>query len=333
MQEEPEERRLMRLLKPYAEPSVFRSLFQIVNTVVPLAGLWLLMLASLDYSYFITLALAVPAAGLLVRIFIFQHDCGHGSFFASRRANDLLGFFLGILTLTPYGYWRKTHALHHANSGNLDIRTFGDIRILTVAEYRARKPWGRFLYRLYRHPFVLFGIGPPFQFLIKHRFPLDVPFTWKREWRSVMLTNIGIAVVATVVSLVVGVKTFLMVQLPISLIAGVAGVWLFYIQHQFEDTYWRRKQSWRFHEASLEGSSYYDLPAFLHWFTGNIGVHHVHHLSPRIPNYRLLACFRQIPEMQEVTRLTLWSSLRCAGYRLWDEERKQLVGFRALRLN
>ncbi len=305
-------------------------MFQVLNSVVPFALSWWLMLASLEYSYWITLLLALPTAGFLVRIFIIQHDCGHGAFFRSRTANDTLGFLLGVLTLTPYAYWRKTHAIHHKTSGNLDYRGLGDVTTLTVKEYVARSRWQRLRYRLYRSPLVLFGIGPVFEFILRHRFPITVPRSWRREWASVLWTNLAILAIVTTMWQTIGMKTFLAVQLPITLLAGTAGVWLFYIQHQFEHTHWEKDDAWNFHVAGLEGSSYYDLPRILHWFTGNIGVHHIHHLSCRIPNYRLQQCLRENPELQQVTRLTLWESLKCARLKLWDEERRRLVSFREL---
>jgi omega-6 fatty acid desaturase (delta-12 desaturase) len=288
------------------------------------------MLASLEYSYWITLLLALPAAGFLVRLFIIQHDCGHGSFFRSRAANNTLGFVLGILTLTPYAYWRKAHAIHHATSGNLDHRGFGDISTLTVKEYLALTRWRRLRYRLYRNPLILFGLGPFYEFILRQRFPLGLPRSWRREWASILWTNLALLAVVAMMWKTVGIQAFLAVQLPISLLAGSSGVWLFYIQHQFEDTYWEKDDAWSFHAAGIKGSSYYDLPGMLHWFTGNIGVHHVHHLSSRIPNYRLRQCFRENPELQQVTRLTLWGSLKCARLKLWDEERGKLVGFQHL---
>jgi len=314
------------LLGPYAQPSVGRSIFQLLNSAVPLVVLWILMLASIEYSYWITLLLAVPAAGFLVRLFIIQHDCGHGSFFRSRTANNTLGFVLGIATLTPYAYWRKTHAIHHATSANLDHRGLGDIKTLTVKEYFALTPWKRFRYRLYRNPLILFVLGPLWEFVLRHRFPLGTPRSWRREWASVLWTNLAILAVVVTMWKTIGIPAFLAVQLPLTLLAGTAGVWLFYIQHQFEDTYWEHDDAWSFHAAGLEGSSYYDLPGILHWFTGNIGVHHVHHLSSRIPNYRLRQCLRENPELQQVTRLTLWESVKCARLKLWDEERRKLVG-------
>lgn len=324
------DRRWNEILRPYARPSYRKSLFQLLNSALPYALLWFLMLRSLEYSYWITLLLAIPAAGLLIRLFIIQHDCGHGSFFRSRKLNDRLGAVLGVLTLTPYGYWRKTHAMHHATAGDLDHRELGDVSILTVKEYLGLSRWKRLVYRVYRNPLVLFGIGPAYQFILKHRLPLDLPRSWKREWASVLWTNLAIAAVVGLMWKTVGIVAFVKVQLPITLIGGVAGVWLFYIQHQFEETYWEKQESWDFHAAGLRGSSYYDLPRILNWFTGNIGVHHVHHLSSRIPNYRLRQCFRENPELHDVTRLTLWGSLKSARLKLWDEEQRKLVGFRHL---
>jgi acyl-lipid omega-6 desaturase (Delta-12 desaturase) len=285
------------------------------------------MVRSLEISYWLTLVLSVPAAGLLIRLFIIEHDCGHGSFFARPLLNNTVGFIIGVLTLTPFGYWRRTHAIHHATSGNLDRREFGAVEVLTVREYRALSPVRRLLYRLYRNPLVLFGVGPSYLFILKHRLPLDLPLSWRREWRSVMLTNLALAGVVVLMSEIVGFTTFIKIQLPITLLAGSLGVWLFYIQHQFEDTYWRRQPAWNYQDASLQGSSYYDLPRVLNWFTGNIGVHHVHHLCSRIPNYRLQECLRENEYLQQVTRLTIAGSIHCARLKLWDEETRQLIGF------
>jgi omega-6 fatty acid desaturase (delta-12 desaturase) len=247
-------------------------------------------------------------------------------------ANHAVGAALGVVTLFPYGYWRRTHAIHHATSGNLDQREFGDIRTLTVGEYRARSPWGRLAYRLYRNPLILFGVGPFSQFVIKHRFPFDIPWAWRREWASALWTNLGIAAVAGGLCALVGWQTFLIVHLSIIALAGPLGVWLFYVQHQFEETYWDHEDAWDFYRAGAHGSSFYDLPRVLHWFTGNIGYHHIHHLCSRIPNYRLRQAFDENPALQRVTRLTLRQSLRCARLRLWDEERRAMVGFREGRM-
>jgi len=320
-----------RLLAPYMKAHNGRALFQLLSTAALYAFGWVLMTYSLSWSYGLTLLLAVPTVGLLTRLFIFQHDCGHGSFFRSRRANNALGGVLGVLTLTPYRYWRRTHAIHHATSGDLDRRTFGDIKTLTVEEYRALTGFGRLKYRLYRHPLTLFVVGPIWQFFLKHRLPLDMPRSWKREWASVHWTNAGLLLGAGLGCWIFGWKVFLLVQIPISLLSGVLGIWLFYVQHQFEDTYWRKNPDWSFERAGIEGSSYYELPRWLHWFTGNIGYHHVHHLASRIPNYHLPRCFRTVQELHGVTRLTLWSSLRCARLRLWDEASQRLISFGELR--
>lgn len=324
-------RRWSDIVKPYARPDTKRAVWQLLNSIVPFLALWVLMWKSLDWSYAITLALAVPTVGFMIRIFIIQHDCGHGSFLGSRRVNDAIGFVLGVIMLTPYGYWRKTHAIHHATSGDLDRRKFGDVTTLTVREYLALPWWRRLGYRFYRHPLVLLGIGPAYQFFLKHRLPFDLPFSWKREWASVLWTNLALVGVGFFMHWTIGFKAFLMVQLPLNFIAGIAGVWLFYVQHQFEDTYWEAGKDWTFEEAAIHGSSYYDLPPFLHWFTGNIGVHHVHHLSSRIPNYNLQRCMRENPELHDVNRLTIRRSLGCLRLKLWDEDARKLVGFRRLR--
>ena len=318
-------------MAPYRRPRLRQSIIQIVDTAVPFAALWLAMLWSLEVGYWLTLLLSVPTSLLLVRLFILQHDCSHGSFFRSRAANATLGSILGVLTLVPFAYWRRTHALHHASSGNLDVRGFGDIDTLTVREYLSRPRLKRALYRLYRHPLVLLLIGPTYQFVVKHRWPFDMPRSWKREWASVHWTNLGIAAVVTVVWLAVGIERFLLVQVPVTLISGSIGVYLFYVQHQYEDTYWRYKEAWDYYAAGLEGASLFVLPKVLQWFTGNIGLHHIHHVSPKIPNYNLQRCYDENPALHGVTRLTIGASIRTLWLTLWDEGERRLVRFRDLR--
>jgi acyl-lipid omega-6 desaturase (Delta-12 desaturase) len=317
------------ILNRYREPSDARSAVELAITALPLAALWAAIWAGVHFGRpWLSFLLTLPAAGFFLRLFIIQHDCGHGSFFRSRRANDWLGRVIGVLTLTPYDYWRRSHALHHAGSGHLERRGIGDIETLTVAEYRALSLWQQWRYRIYRHPMVLFGIGPAYLFLIEQRVPIDLMRGGWVPWTSTMVTNL--AIVATVGSLMwlVGWETFLLVHLPIALIAASAGAWLFYIQHQFEDTRWDRGAAWNMHEAALHGSSHYDLPAVLRWFTANIGMHHIHHLCSRIPYYRLPRVLRDHPELRGIGRLTLWQSFRCVRFVLWDERGRRLVSFR-----
>jgi len=317
----------IKLLAPYREPDRARSILEIIVTVVPLVTLWLLAWAALSVSIWLTLAISIPAAGFLVRLFMIQHDCGHGAFFRRRTTNDWTGRIIGVFTLTPYDVWRRSHATHHATTGNLDHRGIGDIKTLTVTEYQELSFRQCLAYRLYRHPFVLFGLGPAYLFLLQHRLPLGIWHTDWRYWLSTMGTNAGIAALAGVMIWLVGVGPFLIVHLPIVLLASSIGVWLFYIQHQFPETVWADDPSWEFHEAALHGSSYYDLPFPLRWFTANIGVHHVHHLYSRIPFYRLPQVLRDHPELANASRLTLLESLACARFRLWDESRQKLVTF------
>lgn len=313
----------------YQHPDLPRSVWQLVNTLIPYCLLWYVMYRSLNVSYWITLALAVPTAGFLIRIFIIFHDCGHGSYFKSQRANNFWGFVTGVLTLTPYYGWRHEHATHHATAGDLDRRGVGDIKTLTVREYLALSPWKRLRYRLYRNPLVLFIVAPLVLFLIHQRFPQRG--ARKRERYSVYWTNLAVAAIVTVMSLTIGLKAFALVQLPVIMIASGAGVWLFYVQHQFEGVYWERHENWDYVTVALQGSSFYKLPKVLQWFTGNIGFHHVHHLSPRIPNYHLERCHNADPMFQEVKAITLGPSLKSITFRLWDEDRHQLVGFSHLK--
>jgi omega-6 fatty acid desaturase (delta-12 desaturase) len=316
----------------YRRPNDARSIVEIGITVVPLVALWLLIWLTLDIGYWLSMLLAVPAAGFLVRLFMVQHDCSHGAFFSHRLANDWTGRVIGVLTFTPYDFWRRTHALHHATSGNLDRRGFGDIDTLTVREYRARPLWGRMHYRFYRHPLVMFGIGPAYLFLLQHRLPVGLMrgSGWQ-PWLSTMATNVAIAAIVVTLVWFIGLKAFLLVHLPTMLMAASIGVWLFYVQHQFERTTWEYDGEWNLHAAALHGSSHYDLPDILRWFTANIGIHHVHHLCSRIPYYRLPQVLRDHPELRGVSRLTLLQSFACVRLVLWDETRRRLVSFRESR--
>ena len=322
-------RALMRPLASYRDPDIRRSVSEILVTALPLLLVWTTMWMALQADMFWLYAvLVVPAAGLLVRLFMIQHDCGHGSFFRTRRANDWVGRAISVLTLTPYDYWRRTHAAHHAGSGNLDRRGMGDIDTLTVEEYRARSRFGRLRYRIYRNPVVMFGIGPAYLFLLQNRFPSGLVRAGWQPWASAMGTNVAIAVLAAGAMWLLGVKEFLLLYLPVTVLASSIGVWLFYVQHQFEDTVWAKDPAWDAHGAALHGSSHYDLPRVLRWFTANIGVHHVHHLASRIPYYRLPQVLDDHPELRNVGRLTLLQSLACVRLVLWDEDRKRLIRFR-----
>ena len=319
-------------LARYRQPSRARAIVELAITAGPLALLWIAMWVALYFGYWLGLLLVIPAAGFLVRLFMIQHDCGHGSFFRDRLANDWVGRVIGVLTLTPYDFWRSTHAAHHASSGNLDQRGMGDIDTLTVREYLALSWLGRLRYRAYRHPIVMFGFGPAYLFILQHRLPVGMMrgAGWQ-PWISTMGTNAAIAAVVATVIWFVGIGPFLLIHLPTIMIGASIGVWLFYVQHQFEDTFWIRERGWNQHEAALHGSSHYDLPPILRWFTANIGVHHVHHLCSRIPYYRLSRVLRDHPELGDIGRLTLGDSLRCVRLVLWDESRRRLVSFREAR--
>lgn len=316
-------------LKPYREIKLERSLWELAVTAVPLAVLWLLAWASLSVSVWLTLALNIVAGGFLTRLFMIQHDCGHGTFFRRRAYNDWLGRALGVLTLTPYDVWQRSHAVHHATSGNLDRRGTGDIHTLTVREFSALSSYARFRYRFYRHPLVMFGLGPAYVFLLQNRLPFGYFRDGWQYWVSAMATNAGIAATFVLIVWLAGVDALLWVHLPIVLIAATIGVWLFYVQHQFEETHWRANNDWNVHEAALAGSSYFQLPHALRWLTANIGMHHVHHLCSRIPFYRLPDVLRDYPELCEVKTITLADSLRCTRFKLWDEETERLITFDA----
>ncbi|MDH5607506.1 MAG: fatty acid desaturase [Anaerolineae bacterium] len=321
----------VELVKKYQKPDTKKALWQVINTLVPYIIMWYLMFQALEVSYWLVLPVAVVCAGLHIRLFIFQHDCGHNSFFPSKQWNNRLGGLLGILTLTPFAYWRKTHAVHHANSGNLDFRGIGDVETLTVKEYFDKDWKGRFAYRFFRHPLVTFGIGPAFVFFLRQRVPYDIPKEWKRERSSVYKTNVGIAILLLTAGYLLGFKEFFTLYITMMLMATSAGVWMFYVQHQFEDTYWRYRKEWDYEKAALDGSSFYKLPKILQWFTGNIGFHHIHHLAPRIPNYLLEQAHYENTLFQNVETLTVWSSLRTMFLDLWDEEQDRLISFRNAR--
>jgi omega-6 fatty acid desaturase (delta-12 desaturase) len=306
-----------------------RSLLQLATTLPPFFLLLALIgIASRDH-FWVSLLLALPAAGLLVRIFIIQHDCGHGSFLRSRRANDALGRMLSVLTLTPYGHWKQGHAVHHASSGNLDRRGRGDVETLTVAEYRALSPLGRLGYRLYRNPLIMVMLGAPINFILLQRIPRGRSFREVEARRSMLALDAALVPVFGLPMAIFGVGTVLLAYLPVMIIASWIGNWLFYVQHQFDDAYWERNEQWSFNDAALRGSSYFELPGILQWFSGNIGLHHVHHLCSRVPNYRLQECVDAAPELRGIAkRITLRESLTCWRLALWDEEKRLMVGFR-----
>lgn len=316
-----------------AEPvqSAAASVWQVVNTIPPFCGLVYLMYVLLPVSYPLVLLLSVIAAGFLVRIFIIQHDCGHGSFFRSRKSNERLGQICSLFTMVPYFYWRRQHALHHATSGNLDRRGHGDMDIYTVREYLQLSRWQRFCYRAYRNPLVFLLIGPPVLFLWVNRVAFDKKQSTRRQRRNVHTTNLTLAGLFLGLGLWIGFWRLLLIAAPVLYIAGAAGIWLFYIQHQFEHTYWKRGTEWNSRYAAMQGSSFYKLPKVLQWFTGNIGFHHVHHLSESTPNYRLQPIHERHPEFHDVYTVTLWSSLKTAFLSVWDEERARLISFRELR--
>jgi len=319
------------LIKIYSRPNWKRSAWQLINSIIPYLFLMVGMYYSLDISYWLTLGLAFPTAGFLVRIFIIFHDCGHGSFFESRRLNTVWGYLTGILNFAPYHSWRYNHAQHHATCSDLDRRGLGDIWTLTKQEYLDLPTLKKIGYKLYRHPFVLFGLGPIWLFLINHRLPPQG--AKKRERRSVQVTNVGITIMVIVWSFLIGLKAYLLIQLPVILIGGMIGIWLFYIQHQYEDVYWNRHADWNYQDAAIKGSSFYKLPIIFQWFTGNIGFHHIHHLNARIPNYNLQRCHEQITLFREVKPLNFFTSLKSLKFRLYDEELGKMIGFKSLRIS
>lgn len=318
----------VKIIAPYRNGDNRMSWWQIANTLIPYIMLWAAMVYSLKFSYWITLPLILLSSGFLVRLFIIFHDCGHGSFFESKRLSESVGYFLGVLTFTPYHRWHHSHLIHHRTVGNLDKRGIGDVWTLTVAEYKAL-PWGKQLYyRIYRNPWIMFGIGAAGMFLISNRFTRK-SFS-RKEKISIYLNNLGIAVVAAALGFTVGWKAYLLIQLPVMYFASIAGVYLFYLQHQFEGVHWYKDQEWDFKTVAIMGSSFYKLPKVLQWFSGNIGFHHVHHLSSKIPNYRLEKCHRETSLFKTVIPIPFFRGFRMVRLKLWDEMAGKLVGFHSI---
>jgi len=312
-------------MKRFEQPSARKAAIQLTNTLLPYASLLVLMYLTMVWHlpYIVTLLIAVPASALLVRVFIFFHDCGHGSYVASPVWQRIIGSVLGVLTFASLADWRRAHGIHHSTSGNLDRRGIGDVWTMTMAEYAASSPFRRLKYRLFRNPFVMFGLGPILSFLIKQRLP--TPGASRRQVLSVILTDLAIAGIIVAASFTIGIKAYLLIQMPVILMAGSAGVWLFYIQHQFDPSYWARSDEWESMDAAMQGSSHYKLPKVMQWISGNIGLHHVHHLRPRIPNYNLQQCLNETPELQLPNPLRLGPSLRSVRYKLWDEKAHRLL--------
>jgi acyl-lipid omega-6 desaturase (Delta-12 desaturase) len=321
----------IKIVGKYNHPDPLKSWLQFsVNLVLYSIG-WFLMYESLSLSYWITLILSLPVAGILVRLFIIFHDCGHGSYFKSRKLMDVIGIFIGILTFTPYTSWSTFHQVHHETAGNLDKRGTGDVWTMTVMEYRKSTRWQKIVYRFYRNPVTMFGFGPLFVFLIGNRFTnknMD-----KKGRINVYVTNAGLLLFAISMSLLIGIKSFILIQLPVIYVAAIMGLWLFYLQHQFDPSYWTRTETWDYKKVALEGSSFYKLPRFFQYFSGNIGFHHIHHLSPLIPNYSLSVCHRENALFSAIKPLKLWTALRTVTFRLWNEETKEMISFRKMKVS
>jgi omega-6 fatty acid desaturase (delta-12 desaturase) len=312
-------------IEKYQVPSLGRSIWQIINTFIPYIGLWVLIVYSLSVSYWLTAFLIILAAGFLVRLFIIFHDCGHGSYFKSQKANRIVGKFFGILAFTPYDKWHNQHMRHHGTVGNLDKRGVGDVWTMTKEEYKSSSKWDRVKYRIYRNPVIMFGIGSLYVFLIQNRLTkMDMT---RKEKLNIYFTNVVLILICTVMSLIIGFGTFLLIQLSILYIAAISGLWLFYLQHQYEDVTWFRNKEWNFRTVALEGSSFVKFPKLLQWFSGNIGFHHIHHLNARIPNYYLNKCFRENTIFKEVKPVTFMMSLKSLKLRLWDEQIQKMVSF------
>jgi omega-6 fatty acid desaturase (delta-12 desaturase) len=316
-------------IAPYERPHMKHSVWQIINTIVPFFLLWYAAYLCLSISYLLSLPLIIVAGGFLVRIFIIFHDCCHKSFFKNKLANEIVGTITGILTCVPFHQWRHTHSVHHATSGNLDKRGTGDIWTLTVDEYLASSMLKRLIYRLYRNPIVILGIGPIYIFLFDYRF--NRRGIGAKERINTYVTNLGIFGSAALLCWTLGWETFLMIQGPIFLISGIAGIWMFYVQHQFEETYFENNEKWDYVKAAMQGSSFYNLPKVLHWITGNIGFHHIHHLSPRVPNYNLEKVHNVNPVLRDVETITLRSSIELLRFRIWDDQNKKFIGFKDIK--
>ncbi|HPG33588.1 MAG: fatty acid desaturase [Lentimicrobium sp.] len=316
----------LKLISAYKTPSVRSSIWQLLNTLIPYIGLWILMVYLITISWWLVLPVSILAAGFTVRLFIIFHDCGHGAFFKSKSANDFVGIILGILTFTPYFRWHHAHLIHHRTAGNLDKRGVGDVWTLTVDEYKSLSRNKRWMYRVYRNPLIMFGLGAGLVFLVMNRFTRK-GFN-RKERLSVYITNLGIAGLATGISLLIGLNSYLLIQIPVMYFAATAGVFLFYVQHQFPDVHWYRDNEWNYSTVAINGASYLKFPALLQWFSGNIGFHHIHHLSSKIPNYKLEKCHKENEAFQKVVPVTFLTSMKSLRLRLWDEERKQLVTYR-----
>ncbi|WP_322893109.1 MULTISPECIES: fatty acid desaturase [unclassified Yoonia] len=317
----------VQVLAKYREPNSWRSSFELAVSLVPFILLWVLAVWVAQYSYLGAFAISALNGLFLLRLFCIQHDCGHGSFLGNRQVSDWIGRALGVVTLTPYDVWRRTHAIHHSHAGDLDQRGIGDVMTLTVEEYHQRTPFGRFLYRAYRHPLVMFGIGPTYLFFLQNRIPMGRMQRERKYWVSAMGTNLAMVAILALIVYVGGFAALFLVFLPTTLIAASIGVWLFYVQHQFETTQWDHAEDWQIHDAALHGSSHYDLPPILRWFTANIGIHHVHHLYARIPFYRLPEVLRDHQDLVNCSRMNLLQSLKCASLNLWCEKTRRLVSF------
>ncbi|MBI5059348.1 fatty acid desaturase [candidate division KSB1 bacterium] len=326
-----DDKALTELMNPYAVPSLAKSVWQLANSFLPFFAAIYLMYLSLAMPFYVTLGLGVLAAGFMVRMFIIQHDCGHGSFFVSKKLNDRVGYFCSLFTMVPYYYWRRQHALHHSTNGNLDQRGLGDMTIHTVKEYLVLSRFDKLHYRCYRHPLVFILFGPLALFFYINRVCTDPQHYNQRDRRNIWITNLTIAATLAAIGVFIGFAALAKVVLPVLFIAASLGIWLFYIQHQFEHTYWKPKAEWNYVRAAMQGSSYYKLPRILQWFTGNIGYHHIHHLKSSIPNYELERCYHENPEFHDVYTVTLFSSMKTMFLSVWDEDQQRLISFRELK--